>query len=57
MIEMTETFGLKGGWPIDDRIEDPVTKRTYDLRNRKDQNEVRRMIRRDKPLVVTVSPP
>ena len=57
MIEMTETFGLKGGWSIDDRIEDPVTKRTYDLRNKKDQDEVRRMIRRDKPLVLTVSPP
>ena len=57
MTEMTEKFGLKGGWSVDDRIEDPITKRTYDLRNRKDQNEVRRMIRRDKPLVLTVSPP
>ena len=54
---MTETFGLRGGWSIDDKTEDPVTKRTYDLQNRKDQSEVRRMIRRDKPLVITVSPP
>ena len=57
MTEMTKAAGLKGGWSIDDRIEDPVTKRTYDLRNKKDQNEVRRMLRRDKPLVLTVSPP
>ena len=57
MTGMTGKFGLKGGWSIDDRAEDPVTKRTYDLRNKKDQNEVLRMIRRDKPLVITVSPP
>ncbi len=35
MTEMTETFGLKGGWSVDDRIEDPITKRTYDLRNKR----------------------
>jgi hypothetical protein len=48
---------LKGGWSIDKDFQDPITGRTYDLRNRKDQNEVRKMIRRDKPLVLTVSPP
>ena len=57
MTGMAETFGLRGGWPIDDKTEDPVTKRTYDLRSKKDQREVRRIIRRDKPLVITVSPP
>ena len=57
MTERAKEFGLKGGWSIDDRVKDPITKRTYDLRNRKDQNEIRRMIRRDKPLVLTVSPP
>ena len=57
MTEMTEAFGLKGGWSIDDKCTDPITGRTYDLRNKKDQNEVRRMVRRDKPLVLTVSPP
>ena len=57
MTVMTDKFGLKGGWSIDDQVEDPVTKRTYDLRKAKDQNEVRRMVRRDKPLVITVSPP
>ena len=57
MTEMTQAFGLKGGWSIDDRFKDPITGRTYDLRNRKDQNEVRKMVRRDKPLVLTVYPP
>ena len=33
MIEMSGKFGLKGGWSIDDRVEDPITKRTNDLRN------------------------
>ena len=28
MTEMTEAFGLKGGWSVDDRIEDPITKKT-----------------------------
>ena len=34
-----------------------MTGRTYDLQNKKDQNEVRRMVRRDRPLVLTASPP
>ena len=37
MTEMIEAFGLKGVWPIDDRCTDPITGRTYDLRNKKDQ--------------------
>lgn len=57
MTEMIEAFGLKGGWSIDDRCTDPITGRTYDLRNKKDQNEVRRIVRRDRPLVLTSSPP
>ena len=57
MTGMTETFGFRGGWPIDDKTEDPVTNTNYDLRNKKDQSEVRRVVRRDKPLVITVSPP
>ena len=35
MTEMTEAFGLKGGWPIDDKCTDPVTGRTYYLQNKK----------------------
>ena len=54
---MAKEYGLKGGWSIDDRCTDPITGRTYDLRIKKDQNEVRKMIRKDRPLVLTVSPP
>ena len=47
MTVMAKEFGLKGGWPIDDRCTDPITGRTYDLRTKKDQKEVRKMIRKD----------
>ena len=57
MTAMAKEYGLKGGWSIDDRCTDPITGRTYDLRTKKDQNEVRRLIKRDRPLVLTVSPP
>ena len=57
MTGMAKEFGLRGGWSVDDRCTDPITGRTYDLRLRKDQNEVRKMIRKDRPLVLTVSPP
>ena len=57
MTGMAEEFGLRGGWSVDDRCTDPITGRTYDLRSKKDQNEVRKMIRRDRPLVLTASPP
>ena len=49
--------GLKGGWSLDITVKDDVTSRTYDLRNPGDQKEVKRMIRRDKPSVLVVSPP
>ena len=57
MCVQAQTHNLNGGWPIDKDFQDPATGRVYDLRNRKDQNEVRKMIRRDRPLVLTVSPP
>ena len=57
MTGMAKEFGLNGGWSIDDRCTDPITGRTYDLRSKKDQNKVRKMIRKDRPLVLTVSPP
>ena len=57
MCIQAQTHKLKGGWSIDKDFHDPVTGRVYDLRNRKDQNEVRKMIKRDQPLVLTVSPP
>ena len=57
MTGMAKEFDRRGGWSIDDRCTDPITGRTYDLRTKKDQNEVRKMIRKDRPLVLTVSPP
>ena len=49
--------GLRGGWSVDIAIRDPSTGRSFDLRNTKDQREVKRMIRRDCPTVLVVSPP
>ncbi len=49
--------GLRGGWSIDMAVPEPGTKRRFDLRNQRDQNEVKRRIRRDGPTVVVVSPP
>jgi hypothetical protein len=57
MCAQAQTHKLKGGWSIDKDFRDPVTGRVYDLRNRKDQNEVRKMVRRDRPFTLTVSPP
>ena len=57
MCAQAQTHKLKGGWSIYKDVQDPVTGRVYDVRNRKDQNEVRKMIRRDRPLALTVSPP
>ena len=49
--------GLRGGWSIDIATNERNTMRRFDLRNQKDQSEVKRMIRRDCPTVVVVSPP
>ena len=49
--------GLRGGWSIDLGASDPGTGRCYDLRNPKEQKEVKKMIRRDCPTVLVVSPP
>ena len=49
--------GLRGGWPIDIGARDPGTGRCYDLRNPKEQKDIKRMIKRDQPTVLIVSPP
>ena len=49
--------GLKGEWSLDIRFRDPGTGRTFDLRNSKDQKEVKKIIKRDCPTVLVVSPP
>ena len=57
MCSQEKSHGVKGGWSIDKDFLDPVTKRRYDLRIKKDQNEVRRLVKRDRPLTLIVSPP
>ena len=47
---------LRAGWSVDKHYVDPVTGRSYDLTNRRDQREVKRMLRRDKPLMLIASP-
>ena len=49
--------GLRAGWSLDVKTRDPITGSCYDLRNPKDQKEVKNMIRRDCPTVLVVSPP
>ena len=55
MCAAANRHGLRGGWSIDMAISDPSTGRKYDLRNSKDQGEVKRLIRRDCPTVLVVS--
>ncbi len=38
--------GLRGGWSIDVSTRDPITGKCYDLRNPKEQKEVKKRIRR-----------
>ena len=49
--------GLKGGWSLDIKHVDEVTGKTSDLSDPKVQNQVSKMLGRDKPLVVSLSPP
>ncbi len=49
--------GLRRGWSLDIVTRDPVTGKSYDLRNPRNQKEVKKMISRDRPTVVVVSPP
>ena len=49
--------GLKGGWSMDIRVEDPITGRRWDLSLGKDQNRAVMRVRKDKPQVLVVSPP
>ncbi len=50
-------LGMNGGWAIDRYHTDPVTNRRYNLLQAKDQKEVKRMLRRDMPHTLVVSPP
>ena len=49
--------GQRGGWSIAIAFKDPVTGRTYDLLNAKDQQAIRRLVKRDRPHTIVLSPP
>ena len=48
---------VRGGWSVDCEFIDPITNRKYDLLNKNDQKEILKMIHRDKPLFIILSPP
>ena len=48
--------GLRGGWALDVNFVDPVSGSAWDLSEPRAQEKVWKMIRRDKPLVVGLSP-
>ena len=48
--------GLRGGWALDIECVDPITGCMWDLSESRAQNKVWRMLPRDKPLVVGLSP-
>ena len=49
--------GDKGGWAVDIAYTDPVTGRSYNLLDPKDESRVREMIKRDRPRLIVASPP
>ena len=53
---MANRQGLRGGWALDINNEDPVTKCKWDLSEEKTQARAWKLIRRDKPLVIGMSP-
>ena len=48
--------GLRGGWSLDLLHTDPVTGSTWDLSDKMVQDRVWKLVRRDKPLVIGLSP-
>ena len=48
--------GLRGGWALDIRCEDPVAGSAWDLSEPRAQNKVWKIVRRDKPLMIGFSP-
>ena len=48
--------GLRGGWALDIGNVDPITGRAWDLSKLSEQETVMKLMRRDKPLVVGLSP-
>jgi len=49
--------GLRGGWSLDIRHEDPVSRRAWDLSDPKEVQRLKQKIRQDRPRVLVLSPP
>lgn len=48
--------GMRAGWPIDVSAKDPITGRAYNLLEEQDREEVRAMLKRDRPRLLILSP-
>ena len=56
VAERARARGLRGGWSLDKSCEDPVTGQKWNLSDRATQGRVWKMIRRDQPTVIGLSP-
>ena len=56
VAEVARTRGLRGGWSLDKLHEDPITGQYWNLSDKAVQGRVWKMIRRDQPLVIGLSP-
>ena len=50
-------MGFKGGWSLDRSCEDPTSQRRFDFLQKHDREMAKRMLRRDKPRLMVLSPP
>ena len=56
VTSMATKQGLRGGWSLDLNHVDPITGKKWDLSHPSEQETVMKIIRRDKPLVIGLSP-
>ena len=56
IAERARARGIRGGWSLDKSCVDPMTGQKWNLSDRATQERVWKMIRRDKPLVIGLSP-
>ena len=49
--------GKRGGWAADIKGGDPISQKSYDLSDHRQEAQVRELIRRDQPQLLVLSPP
>ena len=49
--------GFKVGWSLDKETKDTISRRSWELTNQKDQQETIKRLKRDKPILLSISPP